>query len=190
MRRASTSRPTVGSSRKSRSGSPQIASANSTRCRWPPERSPNFRSLNFSSPAAARTSFRRHRLLVIAGKQIDVLAHPQRFRNSSHLQHGAGPHPVFRIRRVAAENTHFSGIGLHQSQQQASPPSFCRLRSAPAAPRLLPRAPENSLRAAPGRRRSSYSRLRDWPRLHPRPTGLGAVDVAPRLRSSCPPGSV
>ena len=32
------------------------ARAKSTRCRWPPERSPNLRSLSFSSPAAERTS--------------------------------------------------------------------------------------------------------------------------------------
>ncbi len=126
MRRASTSSPTVGSSRNSKSGSPQMARANSTRCRWPPERSPNLRSPNFSRPAAARTSAGGHRLLVIAGKQIDVLADAQRFRNSAHLQHGARSHPVFRIRGVAAENARSSRIGLQQSQQQLHGGRFAR----------------------------------------------------------------
>lgn len=55
-----------------------------------------------------------------------MLADAQRFRNSSHLQHGARPHPVFRIRGVAAENTCASRIGLQQSQKQLHSSRFAR----------------------------------------------------------------
>ena len=103
-----------------------MASANSTRCFCPPERSPNLRSFNFSSPAAARTSAACHGLLVIAGEQIDVLADAQGFRNTPHLQHGAGAHPVFRIRRVAAEDSNFSRVRLAQSEQQFHGRGFAR----------------------------------------------------------------
>jgi hypothetical protein len=67
-----------------------------------------------------------HRSRVIAGKQIDVFADAQRFRNSAYLQHRTRSHPVFRICGVATENPRSSRIGLQQPQQQLYSGRFAR----------------------------------------------------------------
>ena len=55
-----------------------------------------------------------------------MLADPQCLGNPADLQHRARAHPVFRIRRVATEDTDFSGIRLHQSKQQFHRCGFTR----------------------------------------------------------------
>ena len=88
------SRPTVGSSRKSSGGRPQIASANCT-CRfWPAE---SFRVWPVGERPECRSASSvcagRQRLRVVARREIDQLADAQLGRQSDFLHHHADVAP-------------------------------------------------------------------------------------------------
>ena len=90
-RRASGSKPVVGSSRKSSSGSPMTPSATSSRRRWPPE-SARVRVRRCSSrPTQAMTSSASRGVGVEAGEVVDQLGHRQLGVVGAGLQHDPDP---------------------------------------------------------------------------------------------------
>lgn len=60
----------------------------------------------------------RQGIRVIGGEQINVLTHPQRFGNFSHLQDASCPHADLGIHRVAAEHAHLACGRPGESQEQ------------------------------------------------------------------------
>ena len=102
--RASTSRAAVGSSRKSRSGSPQMASAKESRWRWPPE-SWLTRLERFSVRSArARTSSTGRATGIVVAHEVDRLGDGQALGDVAVLEHRAGPRPG-RCRAGSAPKT-------------------------------------------------------------------------------------
>ena len=108
------SKPVVGSSRKSSSGSPTRPSARSSRRFWPPE-SVFTRALRFSSsPTRAITSAGVARARVVAGEQRDVLVDGQVRVHRRRLEHDADPlAPVAAgALRVDAEDGDAAAVAL------------------------------------------------------------------------------
>ena len=116
-RRADGSKPVVGSSRKISSGSPISASATSRRRRWPPE------SVLARSSACSREADQRERLVdvarraVVAGVELEALAHGQARLGLGLLQHDPDPLAPRRWRapRVGAEHLDLTGAGLAEA---------------------------------------------------------------------------
>ena len=79
-RRAAGSKPVVGSSRNSSSGSPISASATSRRRCWPPESLPARRSACALEPDQRERLVDGPRRGVVAGEQLERLAHGQQSR--------------------------------------------------------------------------------------------------------------
>ena len=92
-RRASMSRPTVGSSRKMRSGSPARAMPKSTRCFCPPEELSEKALLDALETGGLHDVGVGHGRRVIPAEEGEMLAHAQHFRRATDLQHHAGAQP-------------------------------------------------------------------------------------------------
>ena len=91
VRRAAGSKPVVGSSRKTSSGSPTSATPRSRRRFWPPD-SVFTRASAFSrSPTSSITSSTSRGCAVVAGEHPVHLAHRERRRQLRVLQHDADP---------------------------------------------------------------------------------------------------
>src|SRR5260370_21664987 len=66
------------------------------------------------------------RVGVITGKQLDVFAHLQSFRDLGDLQHGAHTNLGLRTVRIFSENLDSPLVGCSQSQQQFDLSCFSR----------------------------------------------------------------
>ena len=105
-RRASGSKPVVGSSRKSSSGRPTMPSATSSRRFCPPERV-CVRALALSvSPTRPITAVRVVRRRVERGEVVHHLAHGQLVELAGALQHDADPGPPVLAGRVRVDAEH------------------------------------------------------------------------------------
>ena len=105
-RRASGSKPVVGSSRKIRSGSPARARAKSRRRRWPPD---SLRTWVFRTSASSTTFEQvaeRARVRVVAAPDVDELGYPGLPGEAALLQDHADPlaEPGRLGRRVEAQD--------------------------------------------------------------------------------------
>ena len=90
-RRVSTSIPTVGSSRKTRSGSPAIAIAKRRRWASPPESVSTGRPLELAQARPVEDRRGRKRLRIEAPDERDELADPGGDRQAGRLEQGADP---------------------------------------------------------------------------------------------------
>ncbi len=164
-RRAAGSKPVVGSSRNTRSGSPTSASARSSRRRWPPDRL-RARASRFSAQldeldqlvdrAAAR---------VVAAVHLDQLGHGQVVLHAALLEHD--PHALAQLAAGRAPDPcparwprpRCASGNPRGSRQWWS----CRRRSARADRTPRPARPRSSPRAQPPpRRRTCADRAPRW----------------------------
>ena len=167
-RRASGSKPVVGSSRKISSGSPASASAKSRRRRCPPERRRTTRVALRGELDDREQLVERARRPVEAAPRVDQLADPEVQREPALLQHDTGARAQLRgVRgRVEAEDTHGTRRRVRGSPRGSRPWSSCRRRWVRAArtPRLE-RPRDRRLAARIARRSACAGRRPRWP--HP-----------------------
>ena len=120
------SNPTVGSSRKMRSGSPARARANSTRCFCPPESWPNIRSLDPFETRRANDIAERKRTRIVTAHDLNMLTNAQHLRRPSDLQHHARSQSISSEARIAAEHPHFALGRRGQAHHQFDGGRFTR----------------------------------------------------------------
>ena len=173
-RRAAGSKPVVGSSRKTSSGSPTSASARSSRRCWPPE------SLRARCSAAASQPDDRDDLLDVARARVearpvrDRLAHREVLVDARALQHDADPRPQVGVARggVVAEHGDVPGAAAAVALEDLDGRRLARPRWG--------RAGRTPRRGAP------RSRCPAPPRARRRPCG----GPAPRSRSRAHHGNI
>ena len=113
-RRATGSKPVVGSSRKTRSGSPTSARPTSRRRRWPPDRRPTRSSAFSSRPTSSIVSATGRGLRVVRRPQRERLAHGQLGLRLALLQDDPDPRApgAVAVLGIDAEHAHVAAVAL------------------------------------------------------------------------------
>ena len=147
VRRAAGSKPVVGSSRKTSSGSPTSATPRSSRRFWPPESVLTRALALLVEPDELDHLVDVARPAVVAGEHPVHLAHGQRRRQlaSAAARRRSARAAPGRRARVDAEHRDLAGVALRGSPRGSRPSSSCRRRSARAGRRPRRRATSKSI---------------------------------------------